>query len=696
MELYLRLAGSSGECKSQDHILELYKCALPPIDFDSDTTYEDHEKRRHEMFFSKAKLRQYFKKPKVIFDLLSCECGQCTAGQEKLTELDKQPFQNIIETSKDGPLFLALTVYLGKLHYVYSWLTSDFTDLELRLAESRLANRLVAQFLSERRQANLFLRAWAQTIEMFDPVVLEFTRKTHYPHKEYEGIQRFPFRECQNRDIQQGSFGSMEKFEIQPEYCHRSIEEHMREYPSSTRGHGSDKKASQSGENKCIRLLFASKSVKQEPDGLFRTELDMLRMVSEIEKPAANNIVTLLTCYSWREHIYFIFPYVESDLERLLRPEPPQRTSAEFQTNEPLPENSLWKEMIGITEALTVIHRGMKNPFKEIAGRVFAFHFDLKPANILITADGKLKIADFGQSHIELVNEDGKIERMYNQGDPRYAAPESQQTEESAQVLDGDVEVMLNYDVWSLACIMTEVLIYLLHSPEDSGDERALDKLDQGLRSESMGGRFFDENKRLKDCVRVAIEATRTKFRNDGAHHEYLADLTSLLLGMFHYDNYKRTSSEIAVERLREAGDRYDQARASQDDELASALMKRDMPEDPRCRELGWISRGGSIVSFVKMDNIKIEVVDRETAGTWYRGEPCRIRLFQPPRGNGFVLLWAVKDPRHGYEIKRREKNIEFPGWCLKPSYLFQRQPSEGSAFDCVKVMLDFKPTHIL
>ncbi|KAJ4326752.1 hypothetical protein N0V84_002872 [Fusarium piperis] len=574
MEYYLRYIEASDDdnctcqircaarCESRKHVRHLLECALPPLDENSNTPFADYEGRRDKMFFSRKKIQAYFGNSTVINNLLGCRCHPCKQARERTSALDEEERPGIIESSQDGKILFALMIYLKKFHFVYAWFASSYRETDLSHAIFQLHRHgTFNSFMASEKERRLFKEACDQALEMLNPVQLSFS--VSEAPREYADSQRFPFHAVDR--ISGGNFGTLKKFEIVEEYRDPSLEP-----------------------------VFAMKSVKiPDRDRLALAEQEMLRMVSNIDNPAAENIVTLLTCYTWRNEMHFVFPYIETDLYRLLRQEPVNDASPWF-NNQALPENSLWKEMVGIASALSVIHTGLRNPFKRVhgGGRVFACHFDLKPANILVTADGKLKIGDFGRSHIQIVDPQGVLEIEYRGGDPKYAAPESQNemqqiNEGHGPHLDGGAPA-LKYDVWSLACIMTEVLIYLLNrqTPGETPADNPLLRFDRSLAQAEFNGRFFDQQG-VKESVTTTIEAFQERFSTDSPASQYMSKIVDLLSGMFRYHNHERISSQEVVVQLHDAETAYKDSRDT--DKLAFEVRQHSAPADDDFREIGWV-----------------------------------------------------------------------------------------------------------
>jgi serine/threonine protein kinase len=613
-----------GQCEGHKHISAILECAYPPINESSKRLYEELEDRGEKMFFSQEQLKKHFiDTPEVIEDLLSCGCPSCTA--QRGTEVDRLEY---IKDIKDNHawLLLPIMIYLGKLHFAYPWIRAsraihwDNVNRAKRIHHPVECSQVIGfdKLLDRRLERKLFKSAYARVRYMFSPVVFSFPAN-YVSHPSYA---RFPFHNDEGRPIRQGQAATVDYFEVPREYVDNSIKREMeKSYPKSILGGRNSVSVLSRTRPSCqVLIVFkpprycfvrkALKTSRRDHDGMHR---DVLRMVSG----TSQNIITLMAIYEWRDRIYHVFPFVSSTLSTVLR-------EAEFREilRQGHGDNQsccivdcwLWKQLLGVAEALSIIHSGIYNPFPGDDSKVIAFHFDLTPGNILVTEDRELKIADFGNSRIRVI-EDGEEEcTFWSRSDLVYIAPEAYHNSKNASYTPGGgsrhVKVLLNYDVWALACIVLEVLVFL------TGGTTELETFDREREQTHPGPSFFDSrNSDIKDCVRQRVISVSSTSNNDETYKRYLQCLRELLLGddsqpkkdqnvqpasMLAFDKDNRLSSAEVTRRLHEADKAYRKARGEENDPLRADIRNLRLPDQKDFREVGW-RKNNIVESFINM-----------------------------------------------------------------------------------------------
>lgn len=168
---------------------------------------------------------------------------------------------------------------------------------------------------------------------------------------------------------------------------------------------------------------------------LIQAEVRQLAMLAEDP-----GIIHLLDADPEHDPPYFVMRFAEqgSLWEKLHRKEPGDEDGREVRTSEPvaLPLDEALPLFRQILEALAYVHtKGIR-------------HCDLKPANILLDARGKPKVADFGQAHLSV---DSAAGGSINLGTFYYMAPE--QADLAKQIPD------TRWDVYSLGAIFYRMVM---------------------------------------------------------------------------------------------------------------------------------------------------------------------------------------------------------------------------------------------
>ena len=283
----------------------------------------------------------------------------------------------------------------------------------------------------------------------------------------------------------------------------------------------------------------------------------MSRM-KELDHP---NLIQMHLWFDFLNTRVFLLPCYHGDLDEFMRGTFDHRG---FNPPQPLPSligsascifpagGWLWKGMLGILDGLTQFHRNAANQ------GIQATHLDLKPSNILINREGKMAISDCGTSR---VTHEYRTKLTTNRfvGTEAYSPP---WTERETELSHPQPKLNQSFDVWSMACILLEVLIFIMYGigginqfrtakRETDMDGRAI------VNSKSPGSTFwyFESQKqntfKLKGAVAEWLDRADAFAQLAEDNTGTISRLATRLRIMFKFNPSERGTIEDCLRHLR-------------------------------------------------------------------------------------------------------------------------------------------------
>jgi serine/threonine protein kinase len=183
--------------------------------------------------------------------------------------------------------------------------------------------------------------------------------------------------------------------------------------------------------------------------GVYENELRNLSILRLLRHP---NIIEVLSSYAYRGELNLIFPQARAGTLATFLQSPRPSIFAH--------DHMFLVALSGLCSAVSVVHR-IFSPDHNLD--LIGCHHDLKPANVLIDGS-KFLLADFGLSRFKTSNESsGTSPRRVH---PYYAAPECCEPASDS----GTSAVHRSSDIWSLGCIVAEVVTHMLYGPKGVRD----------------------------------------------------------------------------------------------------------------------------------------------------------------------------------------------------------------------------------
>jgi len=249
-------------------------------------------------------------------------------------------------------------------------------------------------------------------------------------------------------------------------------------------------------------------AIKKIKVGAMKDGLDMsaIREVKFLRELQHQNVIALLDVFSSKTNLNLVLEWLETDLEMIIK------------------DRSLVFLPADIKSWIAMCLRGL-----EFCHRNSILHRDLKPNNLLIAADGQLKIADFGLAR-DFADPGYK---MTCQVITRWYRP--------PELLFGCRYYSTAVDMWSVGCIFAELMLRIPYLPGESD----MDQLKTIFRA--LGTPTEEDwpgHTKLPDYVPVG-QFPKPPMRD--LFTAATADCLNLLAKFFIYEPRKRISAKDAL-----------------------------------------------------------------------------------------------------------------------------------------------------
>ncbi|CAM6085802.1 unnamed protein product [Calypogeia fissa] len=156
-------------------------------------------------------------------------------------------------------------------------------------------------------------------------------------------------------------------------------------------------------------------------EGVNVTALREIKLLKELRDP---NIIELVDVYPHKRNLHLVFEFMVSDLEAVIK------------------DRNIVLSAGDIKSYMQMTLQGLAHCHKK-----WVLHRDMKPNNLLIGADGQLKLADFG------------LARIFGSPDRRFTHQVFARWYRAPELLFGSKQYGAGVDVWAAACIFAELML---------------------------------------------------------------------------------------------------------------------------------------------------------------------------------------------------------------------------------------------